>query len=350
MLIPVGLFVSGAGLVAYAGPKLSKEADKLGIVTGLGHTLAGIIFLGASTSLPGLIVSFETALKGQANLAVSNSIGSIAAQTFFIAIADVALRKAKLARQETLSSSLLQSTVVIALLSLISIAMIAPELKIWHIHPITPVIILFILVGFKFIQDIKEHPVWVPEEIANEGNRRAESEEESGKHEEKTVTENKTSIYKTYAFHLILVGTGGWLISYGGGKIMEATKLSQVITGATLMAITSSLPELVTAISAVRNGNISLAIGDIVGGNAFDTIMVAVADLVYTEGSIFKDISTNVTFLVSLVILLTVIMLVGFIRRDKKGFKNVGLESAVVIVFYLTGIAIIIFAQGAFKG
>ena len=166
MWLQIGLFLAGAGLVAFAGPRLSKQADRLGKVTGIGQTLAGIMFLGASTSLPGLIVSFETAMKGQANLAVSNSIGGIAAQTFFIAIADVALRKKKLTHQDTLSASLLQSTVVISLLSLVSLAMLAPELKIWHIHPITPVVILFIIVGFKLIQDIKKSPRWIPKEQA----------------------------------------------------------------------------------------------------------------------------------------------------------------------------------------
>lgn len=304
--------------------------------------------MGASTSLPGLMVSFEAALKGQANLSISNSIGSIAAQTFYIAIADIALRKAKLTHKDTVSTSLLQSAVVISLLSLISLAMLAPSLEVWHIHPVTPVIILFIIVGFKFIQDIKSHPIWVPRETAEEEKKDASSEKEGRK--SKNEQENKSSIYFKYTVYLALVGTGGWLISYGGSKLLQMSGLSQVVMGATLMAIATSLPELVTAISAVRNGNISLAIGDIVGGNAFDTIMVAIADLVYTEGSIFTGVSMNVKFLVSLAILLTGIVLAGFIRREKKGIKEVGLESAVVILFYMIGIAIVIFAPSAFEG
>jgi hypothetical protein len=46
---------------------------------------------------------------------------------------------------------------------------------------------------------------------------------------------------------------------------------------------------------------------------------------------------------------MTGIMLAGFIRRDKKGFKNIGLESAIIILVYIIGIATIIFARNAFK-
>lgn len=339
------MLLAGAGLVAYAGPKLSKKADELGIVTGIGQTLAGMLLLGASTSLPGLIVSFETALQGQANLSVSNSIGGIAAQTFFIALADVALRKKKLTHQDTISASLMQSAVVISLLSLISLAMLAPELEIWYIHPVTPVIILFILVGFKFIQDIRKNPIWIPKGTNSENGDKSGGEEYDKEHDGE---EKNSTLYWKYAVYLIIVGTGGALISYAGGRILQITNLSQVVIGTTLLAIATSLPELVTAVTAVRNGSIGLAIGDIVGGNAFDTIMVAVADLVYMEGSIFKAVTQNVSFLVSLAILLTGVMLAGFLRRDKKGIKNVGLESAVMIVLYLAGISIIIFARGAF--
>jgi Ca2+/Na+ antiporter len=75
-LVANGAVVLGAALVVlYVGPRLSRAADSVGSVTGLGQTLAGALLLGASTSLSGLIVSTQTALQGQANLAVANSLG-----------------------------------------------------------------------------------------------------------------------------------------------------------------------------------------------------------------------------------------------------------------------------------
>lgn len=86
-------FLLAAAVIAVVGPRLSRPADPLGSVTWLSNTLAGALFLGASTSLPGLVVSFRTALGGQPDLAVANSLGGIAGQTLFVALADAGPRE-----------------------------------------------------------------------------------------------------------------------------------------------------------------------------------------------------------------------------------------------------------------
>lgn len=80
---------------------------------------------------------------------------------------------------------------------------------------------------------------------------------------------------RRYAVYLALIGVAGDVISAAAGAIIRQTGLSPVDTGLTLTALATSLPELVTAVASVGREAVSLAIGDIVGGNAFDTIMVA---------------------------------------------------------------------------
>lgn len=96
----------------------------------------------------------------------------------------------------------------------------------------------------------------MPKEAAN--NKKEASDKPRKENNGDSKSESRSSVYLKYVVYLALVGTGGWLISYTGGKILQMSGLSQVVMGATLMAIATSLPELVTA-----------AIGDIVGGNAF---------------------------------------------------------------------------------
>jgi len=70
----ITLFIFSAGLIAFAGTKLSKTADQLADLTGMGEALFGAIFLGAVTSLSGVINSVTAAFNNHPELAVSNAI------------------------------------------------------------------------------------------------------------------------------------------------------------------------------------------------------------------------------------------------------------------------------------
>ncbi|MGR3586693.1 MAG: sodium:calcium antiporter, partial [Pseudooceanicola nanhaiensis] len=84
------LLFAGAGVVICGcGIMMTGIADKIADRTGLGEAIVGAVILGAATSLSGTVVSVTAALDGRASLAFSNSIGGIAAQTAFLALADL---------------------------------------------------------------------------------------------------------------------------------------------------------------------------------------------------------------------------------------------------------------------
>lgn len=85
----VAAMIICAVLIALVGTRIATVADRLADATGLGEALFGAIFLGASTSLPGIVASTSAAFDGHAGLAFSNALGGIAAQTVFLAIADM---------------------------------------------------------------------------------------------------------------------------------------------------------------------------------------------------------------------------------------------------------------------
>lgn len=334
------LFFLAAGIILYIGPKLSLAADEVGRRTGIGATLAGALFIGATTSLPGIIVSLKTAIEGQADLSVSNSIGGVAAQTLFIGIADAALRKGHLTHQNTLTQSLIQTSVLIALLTLILLAMTMGEYSIFNIHPVSPVIFITIILGFRIIRSSKKHPQWKALE------KSALAEDQKKKSTETPLSsKSKSELIRNYIIYAVAIGTGGWLISTSGSNLVKETGISPVIMGATLMAIASSLPELVTAVASVRRGSVGLAIGNIVGGNAFDTIMVVIADIAYIKGSVFNALDKQVTFLTVITLLMSSVLLIGLIRREKKGLANIGVESYLIMIIYAGAMAVIFFGN-----
>ena len=82
----IAAFVGLAAVIAVAGTFLTRIADRLADVTGLGEALVGGILLGGVTSLSGITTSVTAAAEGHPELAFSNAIGGIAAQTVFLAV------------------------------------------------------------------------------------------------------------------------------------------------------------------------------------------------------------------------------------------------------------------------
>ena len=121
------LFIASALLIAYFGSKMAAIADVLADRTGLGEALIGAVLLGAGTSISGIVTSITTAASGAPELAVSNAMGGIAAQTMFLALADIFYRKVNLEHAGASTVNLGQATVLIILSVMPIMAYAAPQ-------------------------------------------------------------------------------------------------------------------------------------------------------------------------------------------------------------------------------
>ena len=141
----------------------------------------------------------------------------------------------------------------------------------------------------------------------------------------------------------LLLGVAGFVVARTGVQIAEQTGISATIVGGLLTAIATSLPELVTTIAAVRRGALTLAVGGVIGGNAFDTLFVAFSDFAYRDGSIYHAITNQQVFIIALTILMTGILLLGLLRREKQGIGNIGFESFLTLALYFGSFALLYF-------
>jgi cation:H+ antiporter len=132
----------------------------------------------------------------------------------------------------------------------------------------------------------------------------------------------------------VVVAGCGFAVARAGISLVARTGLSESLVGGLLTSVVTSLPELVTVVVAVRMGALTLAVGDIIGGNTFDVLFVAVADLAYREGSIYAAIGAGPSFLCALTLLLTAILAAGLIHRGKTG---IGFEGTAILVVYAVG-------------
>ena len=330
-----GIFIAAAIAITFGGWRLSNLADRLADRTGMGEAITGALFLGAVTSQPGIITSVTAAWHGYAELAVSNAIGGIAVQTLFLAIADLFYQRANLEHAAASLSNLMQGVLLVVLLSIPLTAAVTPDFSLWSISPATPVMFAIYIYGMRMISDARSSPMWFP---------RLTAETRQDKPAASAQRENLPHLILGIVIIAAIVGVSGWLVARTGMAISEQTGLSESAVGAFLTAVVTSLPELVTTIAAVRQGAYTLAIGGIIGGNAFDTLFAAVADIAYRGGSIYHAVSNRQVFFITLTILMTAILLLGMLRREKRGIANIGFESFLIIVLYAGAAAYLLFS------
>ncbi len=333
----VALFLVATGVIALAGWRLAGQADRLADVTGLGEALAGALFLGASTSLPGITTSAVTAWRGFPEFAVSNAVGGIAAQTAFLAVADIFYRKVNLEHAAASASNILLGTLLITLLSVPLLAASGPNVAVFGINPASIILVLGYIYGMRLVSRARDEPMWRPQHTPETRADEPDPDPLRGK--------SVSSLWIAFAVTAAIVGAAGWIVAQTGMAVASTTGLSETAVGGFFTAVSTSLPELVTAVAAVRQGSLTLAVGGIIGGNSFDTLFIAVADVAYRDGSIYHHISNRQTFLMALTILLTGILVMGLVRREKRGIANIGFESFSILLIYAAAIAFMFTAR-----
>jgi cation:H+ antiporter len=331
--ISVPLFVSAAAIIGVCGVMLTVRAERLAWETGLGQAIVGAVFLGAMTSLSGLVTSLTAAFEGHPELSVSNAIGGIAVQTAFLAIADMFYRAGNLEHAAASETNMVQAAVLASLLGIALLAGLTPNVTLLGVHPMSVVLTGSYVFGLRLMVGAHREPMWHPRLTDD---TQSETQEQGGS--------DKGASVRLWAEFLVLaaiVGIAGWVIARSGLSLSTSTGLSEGLVGTLFTAVTTSLPEGVVAIAAVRRGAVTLAVGDILGGNSFDVLFLSLSDVMFRGGSIYHAVTSTQSFWLALSLLMTTILLLGLLRREKGGIANIGFESVLVLILYLGGIVLL---------
>ena len=324
------VFLAAAGAVAVAGSMLAGVADRLADRTGMGEAVTGGVLLGVATSLSGITASVTAAADGYASMAVSNAMGGIAIQSVFLAVADLFLKDRNLEHAAASPTNLAQSGLLVLLLGLVMLAMTGPQaaLTVYGVHAATPAVLVAYALGLRLVVSVKAKPMWkatrtrdtVPDEP-----------------EAKNVRESLVKLVVLMGVLGLVVTLAGVTLARAGGQMVERMGMNQSLAGGLFLAVTTSLSELVTTVAAVRRGALTLAVGDIVGGNAFDVLFICVADVAYRGGSLYGDAGRSDLFLVALTLVMNVVLMLGLIARQRAGPGKIGWEGILVIGLYVAG-------------
>jgi cation:H+ antiporter len=327
------VFVLCAAVIALAGTRITRIVDQLADRTGIGEAAAGAVLLGASTSIGGSVLSVTAAWNGHAELAISNALGGIAVQTFFLAIADMVYRRANLEHAAASVPNMMQTALLMCLLALILLAPYLPDVTVWGVHPVSPVLFGSYIYGIHLVRGASKSPMWRP---SNTRETREDQPDDTSK------MPSMARLWIEFLALMLVLGLTGWTLEPAAAAITAHTGLTQTVVGVMFTATSTSIPELVTSIAAVRRGALTLAVGGIVGGNAFDTLFTAASDIAYREGSIYHAMPEDSTFWAVLTLLMSGVLMIGLIRRERHGFGGIGMESVSILVLYALGVVVLL--------
>lgn len=295
-----------AATILIAGCQLSKYGDEIADRTGLGKTWIGLILLATVTSLPELIsgVSAVT-LNNLPDVAVGGVIGSCLFNLVILALLDMG------AGDKPLSSKIHHSHVITAGFGIVLLASFCVA-KGWsrgQIGWFDPFSILYIVIYLLAMRTIFQF----------ETRRSLEATSQETKAALKEGSLLKPALMFSL-FSVFIVLASLWLPGVAE-RIGAATGLSNTFIGSSLVAITTSLPEVVVSLSAARLGAFDMAVGNVLGSNLFNMAILGIDDLAYLKGPLLLSASMqhSLSALVAIVTTAIAVISVTF-RAEKKAF------------------------------
>lgn len=335
------IFVASATIIWVAGVFLSRTTDIVAHRLHLGQALGGLILLAVATNLPEIAITYTAAARGQLDVAVSNILGGIALQTVvLVALDGLGVRERRALTFQAASLTLiLEGAVVLAVLAAVVMGTQLPKSLVWlRLSPDVVVIAIIWVVGLLLTKRATRKLPW-----SNSGEA-PDSQVKPRGHSRKAARDAaaRRGLGPTRAaiiFALAAVATllGGAIAEESGSAAASDVGVSGVIFGATVLALVTSLPELSSGLTAVRQGDYKLAFGDIFGGNAFLPVLFLLAVLVSGK-AVLPNAHASDIYLTALAGLLTLIYMAGLLFRPAREYARLGVDSIAVLGVYVIGI------------
>jgi cation:H+ antiporter len=334
------IFLAAAGATWAAGILLSKSTDALDARLGLGDELGGLILLSVAGSLPELAITISAAAQGNLPLAAGNLIGGIAIQTMVLLVCDFAVGPERpLTYLVGRLTPVLEGLLVIILVAGVDMgALLKRSTAIGGVvNPASLGIVVVWVVGIYVINRAARSPRWSVEMPGSRpGRRRSERRHPDAPHP--YAGSSTVRVAAIFGLACLVTLGAGVALEVSGNDLANKVGVNGVIFGATVLAAATALPEISSGLAAVRLGDNALAMGDIIGGNAFQVCLFLVADLVAGK-PVLQSAGTLNAWLAALGLGLTAIYGFGVISRPNRCRFRLGPDSILALVLFSLGIA-----------
>lgn len=336
------LLAAAALFVWLAGTRLSLYANAINEATGIGQAVVGLVLLAGVTSLPELAISVTSATAGDAKLAINNLFGSTAMQVTMLVVIDIYIGRRALTSVPPDPTLILLGLLNVLLLVVAAAGILVQDIPVAGAGLWAWACLAGYFGSVWILSRARGRKPWVAAPAPQPGQNAAErrerrSAELTGKLEGIPLG---GLIFRTVAAGAIIL-VAGFVLARTGSAIAEQTGIGSSFVGFVLIAISSSLPELSSVISAARIGRLTMAISDILGTNLINVGLIFVVDAVASGEPVLNRLGTFAAFGALLSILLTTLFLIGLAERRDRTLWRLGFDSGAVLVAYVGGVMLL---------
>ncbi|HSJ83231.1 MAG TPA: sodium:calcium antiporter [Acidimicrobiia bacterium] len=318
------LVVSAVALVWF-GTRLARSADEIAERAGLSRLFVGMILVAGATSLPEIVTDVSASLAGAPDLAVGDLFGSSMANMAILAVVDLLHRRRVWARVEIGHARVASVAIALTAFAVIGI-LVSPNVRIGWIGIDTLAIAaayVFAVAWMRRSPDSRFLDGQVLPVPIGWGDRR-----------ERGLRPAVTR------FSLSAVGilVSAPFLAYSAREIAAATGVGETFVGTTLLALATSLPELIAAVAAVRIGAQDLAVGNLFGSNCFNMAALLFADLAYVPGPLLGAVHPGQAVAGVSAVLLMSLALAAIVHGTETRVARLEPDAILLLLVYLGGL------------
>ena len=262
-MLPVLLFIVGLILLIKGGDWFVDGAVGIAHRFNMPEILIGATVVSIGTTLPEVMVSAGSAVKGIGSMAYGNALGSIICNTALIAAITIAVKPSDVDRKS-------MKTPVI-FFTLAALVYVFISYFTGSFSRISGILLLILFVVYMIIA--------VKQALSITKNPKAQtSDNEVEDNDNKEDSKKESSVLKFLVLLVIgaaLIAVGADLLVDNGTIIAERLGVPSTVIALTFVALGTSLPELVTAITSLIKGSGALSLGNIIGANMFNLVLVS---------------------------------------------------------------------------
>lgn len=322
-------FVACTALIVYSGSRLSRYGDILAEKTGLGRAWVGLILMGSVTSLPELVTGVSSVtLAGAPNIAIGDVLGSCVFNMLILSSLDAFYRQAPISTKAH-HGHVLSASMGILLLGIVSASILsgvhAPQIGWIGSYSIVFAFIYVLAMRLIFYYE-KRHIAAYMKEVAVEL---------------KYKDISLRNVLMNYSFNAVLVMVAAIMLPFLGKGIAAQTGLGETFVGNIFIALSTSLPEVVVSITAVRIDAIDLGIGNLFGSNIFNIFILAIDDFFYVDGPLLAVAETGHLIAATSAIMMACIAIIGITYRAERKSLLLAWDSMAIIGVYVINLMLL---------
>ncbi len=338
ILLPILLFIIGIGVIIKGGDIFVDSAIWIAEVTGIPNIIIGATIVSLATTLPEFFISSIATVMGSPEIAVGNAIGAIICNTGLVLAILMIVMPVEVDKKNFMPKAFMM------IISMVLLLLFSTDGNINKLEGIA-LLILLIYYGIENIKSAKKS-MEIPSEVSIT----------------REVINIRSELKKReFAKNIFIFITGALLIWFGARLLVVNTQIiaryygvRESLIGLTIMALGTSLPELVTVLTSISKKESGVAVGNIIGANMLNiTMTIAISSILSRGGLVLGSrniyifntpfISFNQTILLDIpVALVMMLLLILPISTNGKYTKKNGIMLLSVYVIYICFVTLIL--------